>query len=263
MVNTLELASQLALANNCILTGICVNESEIFKHFENSFVIGDAVKELSIKQELDDFQKFSRDLSKFQKVTGRYDIKAKLIDINYVDDRDNLVERFLLCDLVVINQALGESYVSWSPSDVLIKAEVPILLIPRMWKGEIANNIIVDWKWERNSKRALSESMSLLCKARRVELVSLCLNQESKDNPKLKSQEVLSHLNAHNIQATFESTVCAGDSPAQYLLQYAKVRNCDLLVIGSSRQSSIIDKLFGGINKKIIELTDIPLFISS
>ncbi|MEO7916331.1 MAG: universal stress protein [Dokdonella sp.] len=181
------------------------------------------------------------------------------------DSVDALCHASRWCDLVVIERPIlnPDAPVGWGiVSRTVFDASAPVLVVPDTTKlRDTGSNIVVAWNGSREAMLALRGAMPLLRMAERITV----LIGESSPNPLgfnyLPKLDVKAWLQRHEIKAEFEAMPSGKDS-GQILLDTARTRGADLIVMGAWGNSRITELVLGGATRHLFQHSEIPLLVA-
>ncbi|NEW87543.1 universal stress protein [Rhodopseudomonas sp. WA056] len=168
----------------------------------------------------------------------------------------------LHADLVVVGHPSAGLPAGWSPEQMLLSTGVPVLIIPAGWpEGTTARNVLFAWNASREARRAITDSLPMLCAAEKVSVVVV----DPTNNP-LHGQEpgadVAHYLSRHGVAARVERLRSNGESVAEVIRRYAADDQSDLIVLGAYSHSPKRELLFGGVTRTLLSKVSIPTLIS-
>lgn len=146
------------------------------------------------------------------------------------------------------------------PHELALQAGRPILAVPYAGSApELGRRILVAWNGKREAARALHDAMPLLRGAEVVHLITL--GPERKGRAALA--EIADHLQRHGLR--LESAVIAanGTKVGQALLNEAKSRGCDMMVMGAFGHSRLREMVFGGVTETVLGSMTLPVLLSN
>ncbi len=239
--------------------------SKIFKKMDEVIpanMLGEinAIAETRLNEE---HQKY-RNLVK--KEATKLDIKISNIALNGIPTAELIVgegyrseiieQESKYCDLV-LTASPHNGKITATFEAVVVKSGKPVLMFPREMKSFSTQNILIGWNNSPEASKALSLSIPLLKKAKKVHLI---YSKEYVENES-EIKKIQSYLRVHGIEITYEeiqTTKIAG----QALLNNAIQGNYDLIVAGAFGHRGLKELMLGGTTKYILEHTDIPVFMA-
>ncbi|MFA0155084.1 universal stress protein [Vibrio sp. 10N.261.46.A3] len=171
---------------------------------------------------------------------------------------DVVSERGKVSDLIIIPKPLnGKSSVSF---DVAIEhGSRPILLMPREQKSFNPECIMIAWNGDDLGARAVKAAMPLLRKAKTIVVVT----SERSLNKKPNQQDLKRYLGLHNIEVECISFKEGRIKTPQAILAHAEQFHADLIVAGALAHKKMHQQMLGGVTRRLLSKTNVPLFMVS
>lgn len=173
---------------------------------------------------------------------------------------DDAALHALHCDLVICSRPKPVDLPQgWTGEHVLLASGVPVLLVPDTWTGSsIGDHVAVAWNGSREARRAVADALPFLSAAQSVTIISI----ERHNGRSAPGEELLQHLERHEITAQVR-TVQAADGPTSQILadQVGEI-GADCLVIGAYSRPRSAEILFGGTTRNLLARCPVPLFLS-
>ncbi len=160
------------------------------------------------------------------------------------------------CDLVIAASP-HDGRITATFEATVTKSGKPVLMFPRVMKSFSTEKILIGWNNSPEASKALSLSIPLLKKAKKVHLITSKDYLDDEDELK----KIQSYLRVHGIEITYEQ-VKTTKIPGQALLNNAIEGNYDLIVAGAFGHRGLKELMLGGTTKYILEHTDIPIFMA-
>ncbi len=160
------------------------------------------------------------------------------------------------CDLVIAASP-HDGRITATFEATVTKSGKPVLMFPRVMKSFSTEKILISWNNSPEASKALSLSIPLLKKAKKVHLITSKEYLENLDELK----KIQSYLRVHDIEITYEQ-IKTTRIPGQALLNNAIEGDYDLIVAGAFRHKGLKELMLGGTTKYILEHTDIPVFMA-
>ncbi|MFL1706852.1 universal stress protein [Campylobacter sp. MOP7] len=161
------------------------------------------------------------------------------------------------CDMVVAAAPL-DGRVTGTFEAAVLKSGKTAIAIPRKLMKFGTDNILVSWNGSTQNSRALSSSIELLKKAKKVHCITCKAHPDESAEESLKKLE--EYLKIHDINATFE-IVKTTSVPGEALLRSAKEGNFDLIVAGRYGENGFREIFLGGTTRYFLKHTQIPVFM--
>ena len=166
-----------------------------------------------------------------------------------------------LADLVVVNRKLDQfPYPDMTAlvGELIVKSGKPIVAVPDGARGfNAAGRAIVAWDGSPASTAALQAATPLLKVAESVIIVEI--DDGSIQTP---AREAAAYLSRHGIHPLIRVEKALGRQAGDILLSEVKDRNGDYLVMGGFGHRRFREALFGGVTRKMIAESPVPLVLA-
>jgi nucleotide-binding universal stress UspA family protein len=171
------------------------------------------------------------------------------------DDLGSLARRF---DLAVIAQ--GSALAPDIITGALFGSGRPTFALPSGFAGPARlTKAMVCWDGGAPAAKALAESLPLLARAEKVEIV--CVKDEGKLPGRPSGLDILRHLERHGVVSVLSDLPAADDEGAA-LLSHAAESGADFIVMGAYGHWRLRELIFGGTTQKILAQSPLPLFLA-
>jgi nucleotide-binding universal stress UspA family protein len=251
-------AASLAKKTKAHLTGLHVKAEVVIPVTENDVIVPESL--------IEDQERVIELQAQAAKTQFDSALGANAIDGEWRVERgfaaDVLRHHAHAADLIIVGQQHPDSTESNDvPEGVLQDTGCPTLIVPYAGVGRaFAKNVMVAWDDSAPAARAVHDSLALIAKAKRVEIVAVrTKDSESDEDP---CAEICAHLLRHGVKAEGITLRKNGGNVSDMLLSHAADNNCDLLVMGSYGHSRWREFIFGGVTEDMLEKTTIPIFTS-
>lgn len=166
-----------------------------------------------------------------------------------------------LADLIVVNRQL-DSFplpdMRTLAAGLVAKSGKPILAVPETATGfNASGNALVAWDGSREASVALCAAVPLLQLAGSVTIVEV-----EDGSVKTGAEEAAAYLSRHGIHSTIVRAATEGDDAGTVLLAKANGGRFDYLVMGGFSRSRFVEALFGGVTRRLLSESPIPLFLA-
>jgi nucleotide-binding universal stress UspA family protein len=179
-----------------------------------------------------------------------------------------LVTGFATCafcsDLMVLGQHNPESVTDtgvaadFVPS-VLLDSGKPGLIVPCSGDFDhLGDKVLVAWKYTRESARAVASALSILRRAKRVDL-ALPSDAQGVSHAGL---DVFAWFRAQGIEVQVHRDAVDNHSPGEDLLSLASDVNADLLVMGCYGRSRMREWIMGGVSRTVLGSMTLPVWMA-
>lgn len=148
-------------------------------------------------------------------------------------------------------------------ASTLLSGGRPVLVVP--YTGPIATlgqTVLVAWKSNRESARALNDALPLLRQAQSVTVLAVNPEDGIGGDGDVPAADIALHLARHGIKATAAHTVAAEISVGDALLNHADEMGADLIVAGGYGHARLREFAFGGVTRTLLTTMTVPVFLS-
>ncbi len=163
-----------------------------------------------------------------------------------------------LCDLIVVNTALDAlplPDMRAIAASLVANARKPVLAVPQDAKGFAIGAALVAWDGSREAADAMAAAVPLLGLADRVTIVEV--DDGSIGAP---AEEAAAYLSRHGIEPRIDRET--GSAAADILLARAASGAFDYIVMGGFGHSRMVEAVFGGVTRRLLDESPIPLLIT-
>ncbi|RJF90954.1 universal stress protein [Sphingomonas cavernae] len=173
-----------------------------------------------------------------------------------------LVSYARLADVVVLSQPMrnGDPLTEPIPvvPDVAIHARAPILSVPVKAQAlNVAGKAMIAWNGSYEAAHALRFALPLLRLAESVHLVEI-----SDDAREFPSTAATDYLSRHGIAAEMQEIPRAGRDAGAALLHQAAELGASYVVMGAYGHSRLREMMLGGVTRKLLGESPIPLLLA-
>lgn len=166
-----------------------------------------------------------------------------------------------LADLIVVNRQLDAfplPDMRALAAGLVVKSGKPILAVPDRVTGfDAGGNALVAWDGSPQSSAALTAAVPLLRLAGSVTIVEV-----DDGSVKAGAEEAAAYLSRHGIHAMIVRAATEGDDAGTVLLAKANSEKFSYLVMGGFGHSRFAEALFGGVTRRMLTESQIPLFLA-
>ncbi|AGK56818.1 UspA domain-containing protein [Hyphomicrobium denitrificans 1NES1] len=174
---------------------------------------------------------------------------------------DSVIEHGRAADLIVTSRASRNGWIDDVAERAAIESGRPVIVLPE--EGDllsIGTEITIAWKSSKEAARAVFDALPLLRKARHVRLLTVV--EDGIDADRASRAQLVASLSRHGVEAEIESIPKIGLSPGDALLDYAKRRNQNLLVMGLYGHSRFREFFLGGASRDVLSDVSVPVLLS-
>jgi nucleotide-binding universal stress UspA family protein len=176
------------------------------------------------------------------------------------DQFGRLARRF---DLVVAGQPDRDKTV---PDDIidegaLFESGRPVIVVPFIHTAGLKlDRVMVCWDGSRAATRAIADSLPLMQKSKRVEVVIVTNGRRKGDE--LPGVDLGQHLARHGLKVDVKRIASPDIDVASTILSYAADSSTDLIVMGGYGHSRLREFVLGGVTRGILESMTVPVLMS-
>ena len=147
------------------------------------------------------------------------------------------------------------------PEDVLMSAGVPMIVLPRQWKPESADqNIVIAWSPSSQATRAVHDAMPILTQASKVTVFAF---DPPSDDSDADIKLLCDHLLAHGVVAETDQWLDTGElSAIDALFASRAMEDAAMIVAGAYSHSRFRETVFGGVTKDLLHQLSVPVLVS-
>ena len=172
--------------------------------------------------------------------------------------RSRLIARHgRLADLIVLSRPT-QARPSASFEAALLETGKPLLLMPRTQQTFKADRILVGWHGSREAARAVQAALPMLTRAKSVVLVST--EDRAHADPSLDDAQA--YLSMHDVPVAAEILKPESHHIGAALIEAARAKGADLMVIGGYSRPRMREMIFGGVTLEILAAVDIPVLMA-
>ncbi len=176
------------------------------------------------------------------------------------EPRQTLVDRSLLADAIVMtlppqnNRELGHAL-----SAVVTHADAPVLAVPHAHaRLEFEKPVLLAWKPTKEAAHAVKRAIPLLQKAPRVDILTV----DPTGGGDFPPMAVAAYLSRHGVKADLHERNASGRSTSDTLLATARELGSGLLVMGGYGRSRAMEFLMGGVTRRLLGVSEVPLLMA-
>jgi nucleotide-binding universal stress UspA family protein len=145
--------------------------------------------------------------------------------------------------------------------EVVVTCGRPVLLAPEKASGRSFKTIAVAWKNAAEAARAVTAAMPFLSKAKRIEVLGANEGADGSLECVNCSDSLVRQLQWHGLNARGHFVVPAGRSIPDAILETAREREADLLVMGAYGHSRLREFVFGGFTRHVLDGVSLPVLL--
>jgi nucleotide-binding universal stress UspA family protein len=153
----------------------------------------------------------------------------------------------------------GPDYAEDIVTAALFGSARPVFVLPPGFTGTARlTKAMVCWDGGAPAAKALAESLPLLARADKVEVVCVKDGGESPGRP--SGAQILRHLERHSVAGALCEIPTTGDEGAALLLRAAE-SGADFIVMGAYGHWRLRELIFGGTTRSVLAASKLPIFM--
>jgi nucleotide-binding universal stress UspA family protein len=156
-------------------------------------------------------------------------------------------------DIIVIGQsrdgAFTDPFARANPSDLVMQAGRPLLIVPEAAGWLDLRSVLVAWKDTAEARRAIVDALPLLRKAKDITIAEIVEDGGSREAALNRTQDVVTWLSYHDITAS--ALVQKESSTAAALDGIASSVGAGVLVAGAYGHSRLREWVLGGVTRHL------------
>jgi nucleotide-binding universal stress UspA family protein len=167
-------------------------------------------------------------------------------------------------DLVVVTRPEPAGQTAGPPGlaeSLVLTAGRPIIVFPPRGTVSRVRRILVGWKANRESIRAVADALPLLARAEAVEVLVVDHERHSGHGQE-PGADIARHLARHGAQVGVRRLSSGGKDVGHLLLSQADAFGADLLVMGAYGHSQLTEWVFGGVTRTVLYEAGLPVLMS-
>jgi nucleotide-binding universal stress UspA family protein len=157
-------------------------------------------------------------------------------------------------DIVVVGEAGGtiaDPFVQVSPSDLVMQAGRPLLVVPDACNWLDLRSVLIAWKDTSEAKRAVADALPLLRKATDVTVVEIVEEQANRPAALSRVKDVAAWLSRHGVSASAQMPEEWGEAGA-LLERIASEVAAGVIVAGAYGHSRLREWILGGVTRRLV-----------
>lgn len=169
-------------------------------------------------------------------------------------------ENAALADLIVVNRRIDDfplPDMRHVASQLVVESGVPVLAVPQDATGFVAGRALVAWDGSHEAVSALTAAIPLLELAGSVTILEV--DDGSVQTP---AEEAAAYLSRHGLRAEIVRSGHGHASASDVIMAKAESGRFDYLVMGGFGHSRFVEACLGGVTRKMLTSSPIPLFLA-
>ena len=159
-----------------------------------------------------------------------------------------IVQQARACDIIVVGEAargaLADPFAQINPSDLVIQAGRPLLVVPEACNWLDLRSVLVAWKDTVEARRAVSDALPLLLKSSEVTVAEIIEDEADRAAALSRVGDVVAWLSRHGVQASAQVPEQRGDAATQ-LERIAADVGAGVVIAGAYGHSRLSEWILG------------------
>jgi nucleotide-binding universal stress UspA family protein len=166
-----------------------------------------------------------------------------------------IVQQARACDILVVGGAprgaLADPFVQVNPSDLVMQAGRPLLVVPDGCNWLDLRSAMIAWKDTAEARRAVSDALPLLRQSTEVTVVEIVEDEADRAAAVSRVKDVVAWLSQHGVRASEQVPAPSGDAATQ-LEQIASDVGAGVVIAGAYGHSRLSEWILGGVTRRLI-----------
>jgi len=257
-------AIKLAVQHDAHLIGVYIAAAAWSRNSADGFVRGpSAIREMVERHSQQEGDAAAAALKSFEALASRERLSHEFRLIKESDAKELVRLHSLHTDLVVSGHpAPGDVSTMASVDAMLMATGVPFLVVPEGWQSDaVATNVLFAWNASREARRAITDSLPLLRKAKSVAVVVID-PEKNASHGEQPGADVAHYLSRHGVTARVEQRRSNGAPVAEALRSFAEEDGSDLIVLGAYSHARTREFIFGGVTRSLLKNVTVPMLLA-
>lgn len=181
------------------------------------------------------------------------------------DEIQKFINMSMCADLIVTDQAAAgfSGYGSDVAARMVLGTARPVLVVPSIGKyASVGKRPLIAWNGDKEAARAAFDAIPLMQDADLVRILAIDPNTDSRDYMMARGDELAVCLSRHGLKMETTTSISAGISVGDEILNRLADGGHDLLVMGCYGHSRLREMVFGGASRDILEHMTVPVLMS-
>lgn len=166
-----------------------------------------------------------------------------------------------LADLIIVNtegDGISEGVVRTIGRRLVGRQAKPVLAVPAESRGiDVGGNALIAWDGSKPADCAVMAAVPLLKLAKSVTLLQF---DDDEEHP--LPEKLASYLSGHGIHPEILLETVKPNRVDDALLQHATRGQFSMVVMGAFSRSKLVEMLFGGVTRRMLKDSPVPLFLA-
>ncbi len=166
-----------------------------------------------------------------------------------------IVQQARASDIIVVGEAgrgtIADPFVQVSPSDLVMQAGRPLLVVPDACNWLDLRSVLIAWKDTAEARRAVADALPLLRKATDVTVVEIVEEPADRTAALSPVKDVAAWLSRHGVSASAQVPEECGEAGA-LLERIASEVAAGVIVAGAYGHSRLRERILGGVTRRLV-----------
>jgi nucleotide-binding universal stress UspA family protein len=166
-----------------------------------------------------------------------------------------IVRQARASDIIVVGETvrggLADPFVQVDPSDLVMQAGRPILVVPNACNWLDLRSVLIAWKDTVEARRAVSDALPLLRKSTEVTVAEIIEDEADRVAAFSRVADVVAWLSRHGVMAREQVSEQCGDAATQ-LERIASNVGAGVVIAGAYGHSRLSEWILGGVTRRLV-----------
>lgn len=164
-----------------------------------------------------------------------------------------------LADVIVVNRRLGNDPLDMAriAASVAIDTHKPVVAVPETARHfDAAGRALIAWDGSLPAMTALCAALPLLKLADAVRIIEIDIAVDA-----APAEEAAEYLSRHDVHAEICRVAGQGEHADAIILRYSTEYGAAYCLMGAYGHARTVEALFGGVTRRMLQTSDIPLVL--
>jgi nucleotide-binding universal stress UspA family protein len=186
-------------------------------------------------------------------------MQSRVTEVEWRCDEDfpsrYIVRQARASDIIVVGEAgrgtIADPFVQVSPSDLVMQAGRPLLVVPDACNWLDLRSVLIAWKDTAEARRAATDALPMLRKATDVTVVEIVEEPADRAEALSRVRDVVAWLSRHGVRASELVPDQCGEAATQ-LETIASRLGAGVIVAGAYGHSRLREWVLGGVTRRLV-----------
>ena len=166
-----------------------------------------------------------------------------------------IVQQARASDIIVVGEAgrgtIADPFVQVSPSDLVMQAGRPLLVVPDACNWRDLRSVLIAWKDTVEARRAVADALPMLRKASDITIIEIVEEQVDRTAALSRVKDVAAWLSRHGVSASGQVPEECGEAGG-LLERIASEVGAGVVVAGAYGHSRLREWTLGGVTRRLV-----------